>query len=142
MKKVVRLTESDLHNIIEESVKRIILENNEDESWLGDKFRQGSRAAKSFMGQNNNGSNMANDGETQPTYNFRGRFNAAKTGWKEQGRMNDNNTNMEVLNNLVKKFGSNATIGQIIKRLNMSNLGAQGRISKSAGNIYNASAGL
>lgn len=51
MKQRIRLTEEDLHRIIENSVRKVIMENDEDESWLGDKFRQGARAARSFMGQ-------------------------------------------------------------------------------------------
>ena len=55
MKQRIRLTEEDLHRIIENSVRKVIMENDEDESWLGDKFRQGARAARSFMGQGADG---------------------------------------------------------------------------------------
>lgn len=142
MKQVIRLTESDLQNIIEESVKRVMTENEEDESWLGDKVRQGARAAQTFMGRGSNGASMANAGETQPTYNFRGRMNAAKNGWREQGRLNDNNNNLEVLEDLAKKFGPDMSLGKIINKLRMSNLGANGRISQAAGRIYNSTAGF
>nr|DAX54020.1 MAG TPA: hypothetical protein [Caudoviricetes sp.] len=142
MKQVIRLTESDLQNIIEESVRRVMTENEEDESWLGDKFRQGARAAQSFMGRGSDGSSMANAGETQPTYNLRGRMNAAKNGWKEQGRMNGNNNNLEVLEDLAKRFGPDMSLGKLINKLRMSNLGASGRISQAAGKIYNSPAGF
>jgi hypothetical protein len=42
-KQMIRLTESELHQIIEESVKNIIKENMEQEGWLD--------TAKSFAGQ-------------------------------------------------------------------------------------------
>lgn len=49
-KQVVRLTESQLHQLIEESVYRVLYENEEDESWVGDKLNQGKQAVKSFFG--------------------------------------------------------------------------------------------
>jgi RNase P subunit RPR2 len=38
MKRIIRLTEGDLHRIIKESVNRIISENEENENWLDRKF--------------------------------------------------------------------------------------------------------
>ena len=136
MKQVIRLTEGDLHRIVENAVMQTIMENDEDESWLGDKFRQGRRAVSSFMGNNSAGNSAANYGQTQPTYNLRQRFNSARTGWNEQGRMNGNNSNIEVLNQLAQRYGQNATIGQILNSLTMSNRGANGRISQASNRIY------
>ena len=142
MKQRIRLTEEDLHRIIENSVRKVIMENDEDESWLGDKFRQGARAARSFMGQGADGVAQDSPYADEPTYNWKGRFNAAKSGWREQGRMNGNNADMEVLNNLAQKFGTNTTIGQALNRLTMSNRGANGRITQTARRIYDKPTGF
>ena len=142
MKQRIRLTEEDLHRIIENSVRKVIMENDEAESWLGDKFRQGARAARSFMGQGADGVAQDSPYADEPTYNWKGRFNAAKSGWREQGRMNGNNADMEVLNNLAQKFGTNTTIGQALNRLTMSNRGANGRITQAARRIYDKPTGF
>jgi hypothetical protein len=39
-KKLIRLTESDLHRIVEESVANILSENEIEEGWFGDKWNQ------------------------------------------------------------------------------------------------------
>lgn len=44
MRQQIRLTESELQNIIEESVRRVISENMEDEGFFGDLWRAGKNA--------------------------------------------------------------------------------------------------
>lgn len=44
MKQQIRLTESELQNIIEESVRRVIAENMEDEGFFGDLWKAGKNA--------------------------------------------------------------------------------------------------
>lgn len=44
MRQQIRLTESELQNIIEESVRRVIAENMEDEGFFGDLWRAGKNA--------------------------------------------------------------------------------------------------
>lgn len=132
-KQLIRLTESDLQNIIEESVTRILSENEECEGL----WNQIKRGAQSFMGRNANGGSEVPSNADQPTYNMRGRWNAARSGYKEQGRIDSNNANLETLNALAKKFGEDATIGQIINRITLGNKGAKGRINRSVRGIYN-----
>lgn len=142
MKQRIRLTEEDLHRIVENSVRKVIMENNEDESWLGDKFRQGARAARSFMGQGADGVAQDSPYADEPTYNWRGRFKAARNGYREQGRINSNNANLEVLNDLEERFGPNTTIGQAKSKLQMYNGQAGGRITQAARRIYDKPTGF
>lgn len=44
MRQQIRLTESELQNIIEESVRRVIAENMEDEGFFGDLWKAGKNA--------------------------------------------------------------------------------------------------
>ena len=142
MKERIRLTEEDLHRIIENSVRKVIMENEEDENWFKDKFGQGKRAVKSFLGQG--ADDVAQDlpYADEPTYNLRGRFKAARNGYREQGRINSNNANLEVLNDLEERFGPNTTIGQAKSKLKMYNGQAGGRITQSARRIYDKPTGF
>ena len=106
------------------------------------KFGQGERAARSFMGQGSDGTGQDSPYADEPTYNWRGRFKAARSGWREQGLQNSNNANLEVLNDLEERFGPNTTIGQAKSRIKMSNGAAKGRITQSARRIYNAPTGF
>ena len=52
---VIRLTESDIHNIIRESVYQILSENAEDEGWAGNLWNKATSAAKGVGNMMTNG---------------------------------------------------------------------------------------
>lgn len=152
MANVVRLTESELKRLISESVINYLIENEEDEG-LWNQLKQGT---KSFFGngygkdketnfrntvadRQQRGEHTANWMNGSTPLNLKGRWNAAKAGWKEQGRIDTNDETTKVLTNLVQKYGENKTLGQILKSLNMSSNGARGRISKANNDIYRGS---
>ena len=51
-KKLIRLTESELHRIIEESATNILTENEMEEGWLGDKWNQTKSAVGTAFNPN------------------------------------------------------------------------------------------
>ena len=63
MKQVIRLTESDLHRIVKESVQRILNEYNEDQYKVLDKLDIGIRrvGAEAQYGNQDNASRMLED---------------------------------------------------------------------------------
>lgn len=67
---------------------------------------------------------------------------AARNGYREQGRINSNNANLEVLNDLEERFGPNTTIGQAKSKLKMYNGQAGGRITQAARRIYDKPTGF
>lgn len=79
MRQVIRLTESDLHRIVEESVNAIITEEI-DEGWFGDKWNQTKSAVNTAFG----------DSEQS----FGKRFQNARKNWSTQGELN-NMTNLQ-----------------------------------------------
>ena len=61
MKKFIRLTESDLHRIVEKSVANILAENEIEEGWVGDKWNQTkSDVGTAFNGEGNFGQRLQN----------------------------------------------------------------------------------
>ena len=61
MKKLIRLTESDLHRIVEESVANILAENEIEEGWFGDQWNQTKSAVgTAFNGEGNFGQRLQN----------------------------------------------------------------------------------
>lgn len=76
MKKTIRLTEGDLHRIIKESVNHVLMENEMEEGWFGDKWNQTKSAAKTF----------ANSG--QENNSLSDRWTRAKKNWNSQGELN------------------------------------------------------
>ena len=133
-----------------ENTVRQIMENEEDEG-LWNQMKQG---AKSFFGRGygadketnmrTNPDNLDSWGNKKPflsrksTTNFKQRLNAAKSGFKEQGRIDSNDENTKVLNNLMQKYGENMTLGQVAKRLELDSRGARGRVSGANNKIYTA----
>lgn len=123
-KKIIKLTESDLHNIIKESVEQIIRENAEqelEEGWFGDKMNQIKSA----------GSTMLNKGNGST---FSQKMQNAKSNWKTQGQLNDLNNLAKTLNDFVEagKLNPNMTIAQLIGgKINNNKFG---RISSMAAN--------
>ena len=105
-KKVIKLTESDLHNIIKEAVEQVMLENVEEleEGWFGDKWNQTKTAAKTFT-QNS----------SQPM-SMKDRFNKAKANWNTQGELNNINKLINSLSEFVDagQLNPQMTIAQLI----------------------------
>lgn len=76
MKQTIRLTEAELHRIIKESVNNALMENEMEEGWLGDKWKQTKSAVKTFA---NNGSGESTSSD---------RWARAKKNWNSQGELN------------------------------------------------------
>lgn len=102
MKQTVRLTESELRKMIDESVEMVINEAMQDEGWLGDKWNQAKSAAGTML--NKQGGDLGQ------------RFNKAKKNWTAQGELNDIGNLRKQLEDLVDKRGidPNTTIAQLI----------------------------
>lgn len=103
MKQVkIRITEDDLKNIISESVKRYLEENQCEEGWFGDKFNQAKSAANTMF--NKDGGNLAS------------RFQSAKKNWGTQGELNDINNLKNALSKMIdnRQINPNMTIAQLV----------------------------
>lgn len=131
-KKLIRLTESDLHRIVKESVESIIAENDMDEGWFGDKWNQ----TKSAVGTAFNGGG-----------NFGQRLQNAKKNWGTQGDLNNINNLRQQLIQLLddRKISPQTTVAQLVggkynnnKFGTMTGMAANrmGQISRRGGNAY------
>lgn len=136
MKKVIRLTESDIHNIVKETVETIIKENceqNLEEGFWGDKWNQAKSAANT----------LTQKGDVS----LGKRFKNAASNWKTQGELNDINNLSQALSNFVEagQLNPNMTIAQLIggkmngnKFGRMSGMAAnrKSQIAKKGGSAY------
>lgn len=135
MKQLIRLTESDLHRIVENSIKQTIMENSEDENF----FNQLGRGFKSFMGRDTNGNSQKFGGDTSATYNPGARLKAGIRGYKSQGNIDSNNNAIQTLTSVAQRFNKpNMTLNQAILMLKRSNGGLNAGINHSVRNIYNS----
>ena len=127
MRQQIRLTESELQNIIEESVRRVIAENMEDENWFGDKLKQG----KSAVGTALNGN----------VGSFKQRLTNARKNWKAQGELNDINNLIQQLSQFVdaRQISPQTTVAQLIGGKYNNN--RYGRMTSVAGNRQSQIAG-
>ena len=127
MKKVIRLTESDIHNIVMESVKRVIRENDEkpvlpgdpythtsqdaseelEEGWFGDKWNQTKSAVNTAFGDSGQ--------------SFGKRFQNARKNWSTQGELN-NMTNLQ---------------NQLMQMLDARQISPQTTVAQLVGGKYN-----
>jgi len=132
----IRLSEQELHYLVEEAVKSYLIENEENEGWFGDKWNQ----AKSAF------STATQDGGEQGM-GLKKRFQNAKKNWSTQGQMNDLNNAIEILYKYVHggKINPNMTVQQLFGVKDKTNgyfgkvLGGQMRaIQSRGGNSYNA----
>lgn len=102
MKNRIKLTESELHNLIAESVKEVLAESAEmDEGWLGDKWNQAKSAARTaFNGEGGVGN----------------RLSQAKKNWNTQGDLNNINSLRQQLEQLLdaKQISPDTTVGQLV----------------------------
>ena len=157
-KQVIRLTESDLHEMIENAVYRIISENEEDEG-LWNQVKQG---AKSFFGngygkdkesnfrnsiadRQAKGEHTANWMNGTTPMNLKQRWNAAKTGYQQQGVVDKVDDTIKYLNDLISqgKITPETTVGELVrqggkfgKNLDSIKRGANAKISKANNDIY------
>ena len=155
--KKMRLTESDLNRIVRESVYSVLNENEEDEG-MWNQLKQG---AKSFFGngmrnkgdyrntvadRQERGEWTANKLNGQTPMNFKKRWNAAKTGYKQQGNIDNADKILETLNSLESMVGvslgklgqdiNKMTIGQLKSYLGRAKGTARGRVSNANNAIY------
>lgn len=132
MRQRIRLTESDLHRIIEESVTNILAENDMEEGWFGDKWNQTKSAVgTAFGGGGNFGQRMQN----------------AKKNWNTQGDLNNiNNLKQQLIQMLdARQISPQTTVAQLVggkynnnKFGTMTGMAANrmGQISRRGGNAY------
>lgn len=102
-KNTIKLTETDLHNLIMEAVEQVMKESNEiEEGWIGDKWNQ-VKSAATTAAQNNGG-------------NIKDRYTAAKANWKTQGELNNINNLKQMLSDFIDagQINPNMTIAQLI----------------------------
>jgi len=129
MKKQVRLTESDLHRIIQESVNQILIE----EGWF-DNMKAG---AKAFMGK---GYGDASNAEKRQGggLNLKGRWNAAKTNYNAKDTYDKSNKLQDIIINAVKQAGCSFqdSIETLLGKLLGSKLGAAKQGSQAINQIY------
>lgn len=154
---VIRLDEETLHQIIIESVYDYLMENEEDEGL----WNQISQGAKSFFGngygkgketnyrntvadRQQRGEHTANWMNGSTPMNLKQRWKAAKTGYKEQGRIDGNDKVANAIQTLLSfknakgqpMFNTNMTLAQVQQKLSTDTSGAKGRVSKANNNIY------
>ena len=102
MKQIIRLTESDLHQIIEESVLQILNENDMEEGWFGDKWNQVKTA----------GNTLLKEGEGS----LGQRFQNARKNWSTQGDLNGIANLRKALIDLLDKrqISPQTTVAQLV----------------------------
>lgn len=98
MKQTIRLTESELREMIEMSINEAM----QDEGWFGDKLNQAKSAAGTMFNKEGG--------------NFGQRINNAKKNWSAQGELNNIGNLRKQLEDLVDNRGidPNTTIAQLI----------------------------
>ena len=98
MKQTIRLTESELRDMIQQSINEAM----QDEGWFGDKLNQAKSAAGTMFNKEGG--------------NFGQRINNAKKNWSAQGELNNIGNLRKQLEDLVDNRGidPNTTIAQLI----------------------------
>ena len=130
-KKPIRLTEQDLHFLVENTVQAYLTENGMDEGWLGDKWNQ-TKTAANTMFQGNKGAGLKQ------------KFNNAKQNWNTQGQLNGLNNLKQQLEQFIDsgQLNPQMTIAQLVGgKLNNNKFGnlsakmanRQGQISRRGG---------
>lgn len=158
MKQQIRLTESELQNIIEESVRRVIAENMEDEGWFTDRVKDvGSGIRNAFGGDVDRakaaakgfGSNMGKlyrDTKARVQKGIDNRKNAYGAGVnaaKNQRYVQNAVNALQQLQQMTTfkgdpTFGPNSATGKAVAQtLNMLNRYVKGRISSDAAGYRN-----
>ena len=101
MKQKIKLTESELHNLIAESVREVLAESDMDEGWLGDKWNQAKSAARTAFNAEGGVGN---------------RLSQAKKNWNTQGDLNNINSLRQQLEQLLdaRQISPDTTVGQLV----------------------------
>lgn len=129
MKTRIRLTESQLNDLIRESVYNVLNEEDMEEGWLNNKFKQGKQALKTAF----------QDGDEM---SIRDRWNNAKKNWSNQGELNNLNDLIQSISEFVDngEIDPQTTIAQLIG--GKYNHGRFGRLTGKAANRRNQIARL
>ena len=129
MKTRIRLTESQLNDLIRESVYNVLNEEDMEEGWLSNKFKQGKQALKTAF----------QDGDEM---SIRDRWNNAKKNWRNQGELNNLNDLIQSISEFVDngEIDPQTTIAQLIG--GKYNHGRFGRMTGKAANRRNQIARL
>lgn len=129
MKTRIRLTESQLNDLIRESVYNVLNEEDMEEGWLNNKFKQGKQALKTAF-------------QNSDEMSIRDRWNNAKKNWSNQGELNNLNDLIQSISEFVDngEIDPQATIAQLIG--GKYNHGRFGRMTGKAANRRNQIARL
>ena len=129
MKTRIRLTEGQLNDLIRESVYNVLNEEDMEEGWLSNKFKQGKQALKTAF----------QDGDEM---SIRDRWNNAKKNWSNQGELNNLNDLIQSISEFVDngEIDPQTTIAQLIG--GKYNHGRFGRMTGKAANRRNQIARL
>lgn len=129
MKTRIRLTESQLHDIIRESVYNVLNEEDMEEGWLSNKLKQGKQALKTAF-------------QDSDEMTIRDRWNNAKKNWSNQGELNNLNDLIQSISEFVDngEIDPQTTIAQLIG--GKYNHGRFGRLTGKAANRRNQIARL
>lgn len=117
----INLTESQLRDIVRESVSRFLKEEDVEEGWFGDKINQAKSAYNTATQKNKN-------------LTLKDRVSKAKKNWNTQGELNN-------LNNLKRQLSHFVDSGQLNPQMTIAQLiggkynnGKFGRISSMTAN--------
>lgn len=113
MKQTIRLTEAELTNMIRECINEAISDQGTDEGF-GSQLWAG---AKSMFGKGA-GSKNTNNNRTNGGLNLKKRWNAAKTGFEQQGNVDKIDQVIAFLQPLVDsgKIDPNQTVAQLLSK--------------------------
>ena len=129
MKTRIRLTEGQLNDLIRESVYNVLNEEDMEEGWLSNKFKQGKQALKTAF-------------QDSDEMSIRDRWNNAKKNWSNQGELNNLNDLIQSISEFVDngEIDPQTTIAQLIG--GKYNHGRFGRMTGKAANRRNQIARL
>lgn len=129
MKTRIRLTESQLNDLIRESVYNVLNEEDMEEGWLSNKYKQGKQALKTAF-------------QDSDEMTIRDRWNNAKKNWSNQGELNNLNDLIQSISEFVDngEIDPQTTIAQLIG--GKYNHGRFGRLTGKAANRRNQIARL
>ena len=124
MKTRIRLTESQLNDLIRESVYNVLNEEDMEEGWLSNKFKQGKQALKTAF-------------QDSDEMSIRDRWNNEKKNWNNQGELNNLNDLIQSISEFVDngEIDPQTTIAQLIG--GKYNHGRFGRMTGKAANRRN-----
>lgn len=134
MKKIVKLTERDLHNIIDESVRTALQESAMNEG-MWNNLKAGANA---FFGKGAGDASQRHNApnDTEFNYNLGARWNAAKTNYQEQGKLDKKQELIQTLEQYLQRFGSNVKLRDVITSLKRSIGANMAKQSYSINQIY------